>query len=272
MYTTMSLPEIIRTTYCLKSVHLKREIEFEIFMPDDLMGNEQLNLLLLNDGQDADALGLQQTLADLYGHRKISAVAAVAIKASPARLDEYGVAGVPDFGGRGGKAQAYTQFIIKELVPFVQGTVAVPINGRRAFAGFSLGGLSAFDIAWNNDNYFDVTGVFSGSFWWRKKDLKDGYTDQDRIMHERISTTKKKPGLKFWLMTGTEDELSDRNRNFIIDSIDDTIDIIKELLKKGYKRPEDITYYEKVGGKHDLATWASALPPFLCWAFGKKNI
>jgi enterochelin esterase-like enzyme len=272
MYVAMSPPEIIRTKHHLKSVHLKREVEFEIFMPDDLMGNEQLNLLLLNDGQDAEALGLKETLTNLYSNRKISAVAAVAIKASAARLEEYGVAGAPDFGGRGSKAQAYTHFIIKELIPFIQENVATPINGRRAFAGFSLGGLSAFDIAWNNDNYFDATGVFSGSFWWRKKDLKDGYTDNDRIMHERIRTTRNKPELRFWLMTGTEDELSDRNRNFIIDSIDDTIDVIKELLKKGYRRPEDIAYYEKVGGKHDLSTWAEALPAFLCWAFDRKNI
>lgn len=269
MYITMSLPEVNRTTYCLKSAYLKREVAFDIFIPDGLMGNEQLNLLLLNDGQDADALGLQQTLAGLHGQRRISAVVAVAIKAAN-RLDEYGVAGVPDFGGRGGRAQAYTNFITKELVPFVQETVDTPINGKRAFAGFSLGGLSAFDIAWNNDNYFDAVGVFSGAFWWRKKDLKDGYTDDDRILHERIRATKNKPGLRFWLMTGTEDELSDRNKNFIIDSIDDTIDVIRELLKKGYKRPDDIAYYEKVGGKHDLSTWAAALPAFLCWAFGRK--
>lgn len=71
-------------------------------------------------------------------------------------------------------------------------------------------------------------------------------------------------------MTGTEDETADRNRNFIIDSIDDTIDIIKELLYQGYRRPEEITYFEKVGGKHDLPTWAAVFPSFLCWAFSKK--
>lgn len=270
MYTTMLLPEMIRTMYRLKSVYLKREVEFEIFVPDNLLGNEQLNLLLLNDGQDAGALGLEDTLRQLYGQHKIAALAVVAIRASAARLDEYGVAGVPDFGGRGSKAQAYNNFIIKELIPFVQQTVETPVNGKRAFAGFSLGGLSAFDIAWNNDNYFDAAGVFSGSFWWRKKDLKDGYTDDDRIMHDRIRNTPHKPELKFWLMTGTEDELADRNRNFIIDSIDDTIDVIKELLRKGYRRPDDIAYYEKVGGRHDLSTWAQAFPAFLCWCFPRK--
>lgn len=146
MYT-MSLPEVIRTAYRLKSGHLKRNVDFEIFMPANLMGNEQLNLLLLNDGQDADALNVQAALTDLYGSHKISALAIVAIKASEARLDEYGVSGVPDFGGRGSKARAYGDFITKELLPFVEEAVGLPINGRRAFAGFSLGGLSAFDIA-----------------------------------------------------------------------------------------------------------------------------
>jgi len=272
MYTTILLPEVIKTEKTIQSKYLKRGVELEIFAPDNLLGNEQLNLLLLNDGQDTKELELQNTLTTLYSQNKIEPLVVVAIKASKDRLQEYGVAGMPDFLDRGSKAQSYTDFVIKELIPFVQTTVEFPINGKRAFAGFSLGGLTAFDIAWNNDNYFDAVGVFSGSFWWRKKDLKDGYTDSDRILHQRIKDTKGKPELKFWLMTGTEDELADRNKNFIIDSIDDTIDVIKELLSKGYKRPEDIAYYEMVGGKHELKTWAKAMSPFLIWAFAKKNL
>lgn len=272
MYTTMLLPEIIKTEKTIQSKYLKRGVEVEIFVPDNLLGNEQLNLLLLNDGQDTEALELQSTVARLYGQNKIEPLVVVAIKASKDRLLEYGVAGIPDFQDRGSKAQSYTDFVIKELIPFVQTHVDFPINGKRAFAGFSLGGLTAFDIAWNNDNYFDAVGVFSGAFWWRKKDLRDGYTDNDRILHQRIIDTKTKPELKFWLMTGTEDEVADRNKNFIIDSIDDTIDVIKELLNKGYKRPDDIAYYEMVGGKHELPTWAKAMSPFLIWAFGKKNL
>lgn len=272
MYTVMLLPEIVKTEHILKSAYLKREVALEIFVPENLLGNEQLNLLLLNDGQDADALHLQETLNGLYRNFKIEPLVVVAIHAGEERLQEYGVAGKPDFMGRGSKAGAYTDFIIKELLPFVQAEVELPVNGKRAFAGFSLGGLTAFDIAWNKDNYFDAVGVFSGSFWWRKKDLKDGYTDNDRILHQSIAATTGKPELQFWLMTGTEDEQADRNRNFIIDSIDDTVDVIKELLKKGYQRPQDICYYEMVGGKHEVPTWAKAMPAFLCWAFGRKVI
>lgn len=270
MYTAMLLPEVVKTESVIKSVYLKREVELEFFIPEGLQGNETLNLLLLNDGQETEGLGLLETLNQLYQHYKIEPLVVVAIKASADRLQEYGVAGHPDFSGRGAKAGAYTEFITKELIPFVQAEVDLPINGKRAFAGFSLGGLAAFDVAWNNDNYFDAVGVFSGSFWWRKKDLKDGYTDDDRILHQCIRDTVAKPDLKFWLMTGTEDEKSDRNRNFIIDSIDDSIDVIKELLIKGYKRPQDIAYYEMVGGTHDVPTWGKAMAPFLIWAFGRK--
>lgn len=268
MYTTL-LPAIIKTTQQLSSNFLKRTVELDIYCPEHLLGNECVNLLLVNDGQDLAQMEMEEMLSNLYGKWKIEPVIVVGIKAGDDRLLEYGVAGKPDFKKRGSKAAAYTNFVIKELLPFVQTEVPVTINGRRAFAGFSLGGLTAFDITWNNANLFDAVGVFSGSFWWRKKDLSDGYTDDDRILHETIRETSQKPELKFWLMTGTADETADRNQNFIIDSIDDTIDVVKELLKKGYNRKEDIAYFEMVGGKHDVPTWGKAMPKFLEWAFGK---
>ena len=110
---------------------------------------------------------------------------------------------------------------------------------------------------------------YSGSFWWRSKELGKGYTDADRIMHSIIRESKAKPPLKFWLQTGTKDETAARNKNGIIDSIDDTIDIIKELESKGYNRPADIQYLEMVGGMHSIDTWAEAMPKFLVWAFGR---
>lgn len=298
----MLLSKVARTQHSIKSAILKREVKIDLFIPNDLLGNEILNLLLLNDGQDATALDLEQTLNELYEKNRLEPTVLVAIHASENRTQEYGIAGVPDFLNRGASASLYRDFIFTELLPYIQEQVGMPILGKKGFAGCSLGGISAFDVVWNNAEYFDLAGVFSGAFWWRKKDLKDGYTDEDRIVHQMIrgksgqgkvavdqaSTatiqeanmvsevnnvpeTVGNPKLKFWLMTGTEDETADRNHNLIIDSIDDTIDIIKELLKKGYQRPENITYYEMVGGKHDVETWSKAMPAFLCWAFGRKN-
>lgn len=267
MNATILSVKVNTVSFKLTSAYLKREVEIDIYLPEGILGNEKIELLLLNDGQDVAKMNFEQILEDAHINKRNSRLIVVALKASADRIMEYGVAGVPDFKGRGGKAKLYNDFIIKELLPFVKKKIALPITGRVAFAGFSLGGLSAFDIAWNNPSVFNAIGVFSGAFWWRKKDLAAGYTDADRILHHLVDTTSTHPDMKFWLMTGTEDEKADRNQNLIIDSIDDTIDVIKSLLKKGYKRPDHIFYYERVGGKHDVPTWADTMPAFLDWAF-----
>jgi enterochelin esterase-like enzyme len=230
-----------------------------------------LNLLLLNDGQEAEAMELESLLDTLYQEQRIEGLMVVAIKTGEERLKEYGVAGFPDYLNRGAAAAAYAQFITSELLPYIKLQARQVINGKTGFAGFSLGGLSAFDIVYNHSDLFDVAGVFSGAFWWRKKGLHDGYQeDQDRILHQMIRNSQAKPEVKFWLMAGTAEETADRNHNCIIDAVDDTTDVIRELVDKGFRRYEDLFYYEMVGGKHDLASWRKAFPAFLTWSFPKR--
>jgi enterochelin esterase family protein len=269
IYSTAIAMKVIQQQLVINSIILDRDVNCTILMPEDGSVTEPLNLLLLNDGQELENLQLVETLEHLYDFNRIKPVMVVAVHADENRLDEYGVAGKPDFKNRGAKADLYTEFIKTELLPKVYEHAGIEEFESTAYAGFSLGGLSAIDIAWNNPELFDKVGAFSASFWWRSKDLGKGYTADDRIMHSVIKSTPGKPELKFWLQTGTKDETADRNKNGIIDSIDDTIDFIKELLAKGYQRPADIQYLEIVGGTHDLGTWGKAMPKFLCWAFGK---
>ncbi|RKR80899.1 enterochelin esterase-like enzyme [Mucilaginibacter gracilis] len=262
--TEMAITEEILT---LSSKVLGRDVTCTLLVPSEYNKAEAINLLLLNDGQEIENLQVKLTLLNLYNAHKIKPVLVAAIHAGDERLQEYGTAGQPDYKKRGSKAGQYTQFIIQELLPFLKQNTGINAFASTVFAGFSLGGLSAFDIAWNNADVFDKAGAFSGSFWWRSKGLDDGYHDGDRIMHHIISNTQAKPELKFWIQTGTADETADRNNNGIIDSIDDAIDLIGELELKGYTRPADIQYLEVVGGKHDMPTWAQAMPKFLSWAF-----
>ena len=253
----------------IKSDYLKRDVECTLLLPENTEFNNAFNLLLLNDGQEIHSLKLQETLAELANTNRIRPVLMVGIHANEERLHEYGTAGKPDSKKRGAKAGLYTSFVTLELLPAIHKLTGIEKFETTVFAGFSLGGLSALDIAWHNPALFDKAGVFSGSFWWRSKDLNKGYTDNDRIMHGIIRHTEAKSALKIWLQTGTQDETADRNKNGIIDSIDDTIDLIKELENKGFKRPEDIRYLEMVGGSHDTNTWSKAMPKFLLWAFGR---
>jgi len=260
---------VIENEITLNSELLGREVTCTILLPEENNLVEPLHLLLLNDGQDVENLQLKETLENFYANGRLKPLLIVAIHAGDDRLQEYGIAGNPDFKKRGAKADVYTDFITTELLPYIAEHTGITHFETTAFAGFSLGGLSALDIAWNNPHLFNMAGVFSGSLWWRSKDLGKGYTEDDRIMHKVIRNRQSKPALKFWFQTGTNDETSDRNKNGIIDSIDDTIDLIKELEAKGYKRPEDVQYLEIVGGQHNAGTWAKAMPKFLLWAFGR---
>jgi enterochelin esterase family protein len=254
----------------IKSEVLGREVVCTLLIPEGFEELTKINLLLLNDGQEIENLRLKTALESLYACQQITPTLVAAIHAGEERLQEYGVAGIPDFKGRGSKAAAYNSFIIQKLLPELQKIIGMKTIETRAFAGFSLGGLSALDIVLNNAHLFDKAGAFSGSFWWRSKDLNDGYDEkQDRIMHKNIRQKEYQSGLKFWFQTGTKDETADRNQNGIIDSVDDTVDLIKTLEDKGYKRWTDIQYIEVINGEHSAKTWAKVMPKFLRWAFGR---
>ena len=247
---------------------LNRKVIIDVMRPAQLTGLA-LPLLILNDGQDAESLSIKQTVEKLWQRGEIAPVTVACVHAAD-RLQEYGVASEKDFASRGSRAQAYTDFILKELMPFLYNRY-ITDKSNQAVAGFSLGALSAMDIAWNNAEVFKKVGAFSGSFWWRSVDSASKNFDEKnhRIMHGQIRDTEIKPGLKFWFQTGTKDEPFDRNGNGVIDSIDDTLDLIAELTKKGYRPFHDIVYHEINNGEHNQHTWAQAMPHFLKWAFGR---
>jgi enterochelin esterase-like enzyme len=224
-------------------------------------------LLILNDGQDLEAMEMKTILCDLYKHRLVKPFVLAGIEAVN-RLDTYGVAGMPDFKGRGSLASEYSNFVIKEVLPGILKVCGSAQFSETAIAGFSLGGLSAFDMAWVQPEIFSKVMVCSGAFWWRSKDLKEGYSDADRIMHQKVLQTAVKPNLKIWLQCGTLDEKEDRNHNGIIDSIDDMRDLVQALKQKGFKENEDLFSKEMIGGKHSLETYGIVFPYFVNWAFG----
>ncbi|MFY7912000.1 MAG: alpha/beta hydrolase [Emticicia sp.] len=230
-----------------------------------------LKVLYMNDGQDFDALKIDKIFEDLYANARIHPIVFVGIHTNENRLREYGTASVTDYKGRGNLANLYQSFIISEFFPFIIANYKVSsLSIDNYFCGFSLGGLSAMDLVWGNPNYFSKVGAFSASFWWRKKAYEDGYDDHnDRIMHVLVRNGNYNPGQKFWLECGTNDEKDDRNNNGIIDSIDDTLDLISELEIKGYKREIDIKYVEVEGGEHNHKTWSEVMPEFLKWLIGK---
>lgn len=252
----------------IPSGFLQREVKVDLYLPENL---SNASLLLINDGQNMEELGLVSLLEQL--NDSIQPLMCVGIHANADRKMEYGIASQPDYLGRGARAAAYTSFILNELLPFIYKKFPGIQFSEKAFAGFSLGGLMAMDIVWNHPEEFKKAGVFSGSFWWRSADQHEEEYDDDqhRIMQQEVRSGDFKPGLKFFFQCGNKDETRDRNKNGIIDSVEDTQDVIKELLAKGYDPVGDIFYLEMKEGRHDIPTWAQAMPVFLKWGWSGRN-
>jgi len=257
--------------HVVQSVNLNREVTVDCYkLTKELLLND-VSLLLVNDGQDLVKMSFEDILEDFTNQGDTAPLFCVAIHCGADRKNEYGTANILDYKGRGAKAFAYTKFIIQELLPFITEKYAIKSYKEKTFAGFSLGGLSALDIAWNYPHEFTKVGVFSGSFWWRDKDQdhKDFDENVNRIMHRQVRDGHYASWLKFFFQVGTKDETADRNNNGIIDAIDDTLGLIKELVQKDYDEKSDIHYLELKDGRHDVPTWASAFPEFLKWGWGK---
>ena len=256
--------------YILSSEFLAREVKIDCYIPAEFLDYNNLSLLLINDGQDLVTMGFEKIIDELYSTRAIHPIICVGIHCSTDRKNEYGTAKYLDYKGRGAKASLYTDFVLKELIPFIRKQYSITTFTDKSFAGFSLGGLSALDIVWNHPSEFSSAGVFSGSLWWRDKDHEDEdfNEDTDRIMHRQVREGQFAPWLDFFFEVGTLDEVVDRNNNGLIDAIDDTVSLIDELICQGYKFRNDIYYLELVDGRHDVATWARAFPYYLKWQWG----
>ncbi len=253
----------------LDSACLQREVLIDLYLPAAQSDYNHLSLLLINDGQDLPVMPFADILSGLYANNQIEPLICVGIHCGTDRKNEYGTARKLHYQGLGAKAAQYTHFVLQELMPVVEKNLHVTSWKDKSFAGFSLGGLSALDIVFNHPHQFVNAGVFSGSLWWRSRGYGRYYNDHtDRIMHAQWRGAPLHPWLSFFFECGALDELADRNNNGIIDSIEDTLDLIAILKEKGY--PETaIRYVELADGMHNVATWARALPAYLQWRWGR---
>lgn len=222
-----------------------------------------MELLLLNDGQELDKMNFNAIFRE---HPFASDnLVCVGIHAGSERKQEYGVAGIPDYQSRGAKAGLFASFVIQELLPLVKLQTGALSFQKHHTAGFSLGGLMSIDLALEHPAIFHTGAAFSGSFWWRSKGLNQGYQeDRDRIMHAKVRTLRPSMHQKYFFQAGCLDETADRNQNGVIDSIDDTLDLIRDMKSIGFVEAQ-LAYLEMEDGRHDVETWGRAMPYYLDW-------
>jgi enterochelin esterase-like enzyme len=259
-----------KTVERFRSRQLHNQRAVTVFLPPDYDSQPErfYKVLYVNDGQDMPAVKLAETLSALIAHHEIEPIIVVAIHATRDRLQEYGTAGIPNARGLGKRARKYSFFVLDEVLPYINRryrTLTGPVN--TAIMGWSLGGLMAFDLAWNHPDVFGAVGVFSGSFWWRTAEQDTHARQESRIMHRRVRDTDSPGQLRLWFQAGTLDEKEDRDHNGVIDAIQDTTELMDELESKGFRRGLDMIYTQVEGGEHNQRTWGFILPYFLRWTF-----
>ncbi|HEX7630706.1 MAG TPA: alpha/beta hydrolase-fold protein [Lacunisphaera sp.] len=244
--------------------------EVKVFVPDVVTGATPVLIAL--DGQNMAAWRLEDALAEAARNGRVVPMV-IAIPSSRNRLEEYGLAESLDFAGRGTQAAAFQRWVVSTLLPAVQARYALRLDpARTGVMGSSLGGLAAFDLAWRFPQVFGWAGIFSGSFWWRGQDGSAAQQQASRLAHRLVRESAARPMTqRLWFSAGTREETSDRDGNGVIDAVQDTTELIDELVAKGWTRGERITYVQLEGGEHNEASWARLLPAFLEWALPRRS-
>ncbi len=176
------------------SRHLQRHVALTIIttpMPKD---KEEMNLLLFNGGKDMrDAVRAKKIIDSLYKKKLIQPLTLVAFDANE---KDYGLQETGT--DESNQHQKLNDFVTDELYPFIKKRVVIRKFNSVAICGFGRSALSAFDIAWNNDEKIQKAGMFYPNF-------RESAQMSDNPVIETIRASRKRPNLGIWLADAAND-------------------------------------------------------------------
>ena len=247
----------------------------QVYLPGgyDQNPTRRYPVLYVFDGQQLPEIGFEGLLNQLTSASQVNPFIVVAVFSTEGdlRREELGTGSTLNMFGWGTSSEAFNQFLVTELVPKINSTyhtLAGPQN--TGVMGWSLGGLTAFYVAWQYPQIFGIVGAFSPSFWWRTPS-QPGEELAARVIPNLVRDSAARPGLRMWFEAGTKElPYSDIDNNGVEDMIQDVQDVMSLLGQKGYQNGSDMVYVEVEGGQHELSTWETVMPDFLKYAFPLK--
>lgn len=267
--------------------------------PGYAYGAQRYPVLYVNDGQDMEAVELAATLQTLYASNEIQPAIVVAVDMPPDRMAGYGffdrlrqraIVAPTKYGDVGANAWRYAEWLTSVLVPRIDASYRTQSDAKgRALLGWSLGAASAFGIGWQYPELFGQVGAFSPSFWLSTESGHAGAVQATRIAHRDVLPARRPHAPQVFVAVGTDEETGDRDGDGIIDVIDDAGDLVAGWIDRegrwhpgickafpvrnaaGVQHCESATMLILQGGKHQQASWARMLPPFLQWAYGRPT-
>ena len=145
-----------------------------------------------------------------------------------------------------GLARKYGHFLTDELKPYIDRKYRTKPDAEfTGLGGSSLGGLATLGIGILYPHAFGRLMVMSPSIWW-----------DDFAIYRLVDSIEQKLPLKIWLDTGTAEPGWEQAR-----------ELVKRLVKKGWKLPKDLQYMEAQSADHSEAAWAARVEPALRFLF-----
>lgn len=174
----------------------------------------------------------------------------VGLSNTPQRLAEY--THVPDDIGAGvvgGDASRYADFLVDEVLPFIESRYDVAtLPTGRAVAGSSLGGLVSAYIAHRHQDTFGFAAAMSGTFGWGS--LGAGNPTLSQIYADGPAFD-----IRFYVDSGGEGPCPDGG----LDNYCATIEFADTLRSLGWTDGADLDYRWDPGAPHNEAAWAGRL-------------
>lgn len=137
----------------------------EIYLPPSFDKKSKYPVLFFTDGQIcfSNPMNLAERTEKLIAQNKIDPLIIVGVHSGADRMDEYIPYADPSIAGYESKAKEYTDFLMNELLTYIELHYAKP--DRVGIAGFSFGGLFAAWAALKYPDKFQFSAAFSPSMW-----------------------------------------------------------------------------------------------------------
>jgi hypothetical protein len=172
---------IKENTDAVYSRHLQAHIPLTIIttpMPDK---KEDMNLLLFNGSKNLlDEARAKKIIDSLYKKKLIQPLMLVAFDGKEAN---YGLTEKDNTADK--QIEKYNKFIDDELYPFVKKKSVIRKFNSVAICGFMNASKNTFEVAFNDDNKFQMVGMFSPQF------NEDDFTT--------IQALRKRPTIKLYV-------------------------------------------------------------------------
>jgi alpha-amylase len=228
--------------------------------PDYATSTTRYPVLYMHDAQNvfddatsfAGEWGVDETLDRLHAHGDPGAIVVAVDNGGSHRMDEYNPWKSVDGNHGGGEGDAYVEFLVKTLKPYVDAHYRT--RGDREHTGVmgsSMGGLISLYAALKYPDVFGRAGVFSCACW----------VAGPRILEMARRARPSHPLPRLYFVAGgleTNDGSQGRDQKLVIDS----------LVAAGFPLGTSIRSFVPADGRHSEWFWRREFPAAYQWLFG----